>query len=130
MKILRLTVKTLLVIGLGLMAAAALRKSIPDFKDPIIRYRDYMTRLALYSGDLGAHDTLVNGRYPFSILRTGITDNEFDAQMYGVPPDCTLYFIQMAHLETARVRLGGKPIFHYNDKGEVVDLHGKYIGEF
>jgi hypothetical protein len=117
--------KTLILLGvlfLGFIAASTIYKSYHQ----TFHYRDYLTRLALYTGDLNACDTLGLSpynpgvmRYPFRILPTGITDDEFNAQMYGVPTSCTTYYLQMAHLEAARVRLGGKRIFHWRIKNEV-----------
>jgi hypothetical protein len=129
-------------------------------KAPTFRYQDYLTRLALYTGDLFAGDTLSRSA-DFGLRGIGTltmwgyttkTDNEISADMYKVLDHYRLYYLQMARLEAVRVRLGGKPIFHYRPARsadsqtalktpllvkpkteqsglEVVDDDGKYINE-
>ena len=139
------------------VAAVCAVAAIP-YRFPIFRYKDYVTRLALYTGDLHMVDMQKNvfefgprliGSVPLFGVWGKTTDDEFSAKIYNVPSRHTLYFLQMARLEAARVRLGGKPIFHERPSShsavpnriplavkpgtepewEVVDNDGKYIGE-
>ena len=57
----------------------------------------------------------------------GVADDELSAERDKIPACSQLYYLQMARLEAARLRLGAKPIFRWQRKSIIwrfsLELH-------